>query len=136
VKELWIHPDVETDLATLDAVDPDAADYFWALFEQIESDPALIGRLNHDDYGGGVANSFDVGVIESFQRAGRNIWRLKVWNHGSLIGHRVIYGFDEASEELYVLGVVAREHCYDSSHPRVKQLFRAYSKLIGGPTIK
>lgn len=125
--ELWISDDAEADLLELKEAAPNAAYFISALLEQISADSNLIGRLNQEDFESDESPGFNVDAVESLQKMGLNIWRLKVWTaRGETVFYRVIYAFDKNTGDYSVLGIMRRDINYEPDHPQVQRIIAAY----------
>jgi hypothetical protein len=125
-----MHDDAEEDLRQLRVTAAGAAYQILALLEQLAADPDLLDRLTQEDFESSADIRFSVDAVESLQRIGLNVWRLKIWTPSNdVIFYRVIYAYDKTTNDYSVLGVIRRDTDYEPEHPRLQRIIAAYEDL-------
>lgn len=130
---LSIHPDAKGDLEDLWKVATTAASRVVALLEQIKADPRLLDALTEQDFGAAGDEPFTVSRIQSQWHAGKDLWRLKVWDlEDRRLPYRVIYAYEIRRQRYHVLGVILRSQFnYEPKHPFTQRILRAYDDVCG-----
>jgi hypothetical protein len=127
---LFVHDDAKADLKALLRRSPTAAAKIAAVLEQLRADEDLLDRLTQQDYGANQSEAFHVTQWFEQQRAGRNLWRLKVWELEDMgRKYRVVYAFKPREKHLYILGVVPREEFDYDQDSFSQRIISAYDKL-------
>lgn len=128
---LAVHADASDDLVTLAKTEPAKAARIVTVLQEIQHDQDLLDALTAQNYGAYGAQPIHVTKIEKFWHQGADIWRLKIWDlEAQGIKQRVIYAFLPQKRKYFVLGVVPRKHAYDTNHPRIQRLLKAYEDLV------
>ena len=85
----------------------------------------------YDHQGGHWLDNISVRAIVSQQRAGNNLWRLKLWDlEREGIQYRLIYAFTPLSKTIHILAVVHRDSFnYEPDHPITRRVLSAYASL-------
>jgi hypothetical protein len=131
VNRLLLHDDAKDDLATIRATNPQVADFFLALFAEIESDPKLLDALTIHGYGNRPGDEFDVKKWLKHWKAGRDLWRIKAPSLEILkLRYRVIYCYFPDSRSYHVLAIAERDAIdYDNENPLNTRILTAYGSL-------
>lgn len=127
---LNVHEDAIADIEALCDVDLEAGAAIAAWLEQAEVDQWLLESLTIRDFGADESEDFHVDKWIAQHRAGRNLWRVKIWKlEKRKLNYRIIYALDSRQTKYYVLGVLHRKFDYDPAHERSKRLLAAYDDL-------
>jgi hypothetical protein len=132
VYSLAVHDDAEEDLEHIWERDPQAAARISVLLEELEGgDQDLLDALTVHDYGAYRSEDFHVSKISKFWSKGIDLWRLKIWElEEQKLRYRIIYAYEAGKRRYYVLGILPREHSYDSNDQRVRRILQAYEDLV------
>jgi mRNA-degrading endonuclease RelE of RelBE toxin-antitoxin system len=132
VYSLVVHEDAEDDLEGLWKNDAQAAARISVLLEELEGgDQDLLDALTVHDYGAYRSKDYHVSKISKYWDKGIDLWRLKIWELEDLrLRYRIIYAYKPGAQRYYVLGILPREHSYDSSDPRVQRVLQAYNDIF------
>lgn len=129
----------DDDLAAL-AADPathnDAA-VIDAFLAELDENEVLLDRLCGWHYSQTADPAFDCQALAIFQKAGYNVYRLKVWSlEWAGKRYRIIYAYDTEYNEYRVLAIVKRsEYDYEADHHITKKIMAEYD-AIGIPHIQ
>lgn len=129
---LDIHEDAQRDLDDLRPAHPGLVRRILAILQEIKADPRLLSALL--DHGFGDAKDETVGVKKWLEQwnAGRDIWRLKIWELESVkVKYRIIYAYVPGDQAFVVLAVQRRDAIdYDDpNHALTQRIHRAYRNL-------
>lgn len=130
---LSIHPDAKSDLEDLWKVSKTAFARVTVLLEQIKADPRLLDALTDQDFGATGDEPFTVSRIQSQWHAGKDLWRLKIWDlEVQRLPYRIIYAYEIRKQRYHVLGVIHRgAFNYEPKHPFTQRILRAYDDVCG-----
>lgn len=132
--KLIVHPDAEEDLKAVRLVDPATAADLIVFLEEVRGDQDLLDRLTQKGYSfenGDWIENIDVQPIASQQQAGRNLWRLKLWDlEREGIKYRILYAFAPRTRSYHILAIVERSKFnYEPSHPITLRVLRAHEDI-------
>ncbi|WP_155944413.1 hypothetical protein [Pseudoxanthomonas sp. Root630] len=132
--KLLIHPDAAADLQAIRAADRHTGADLLTYLQELNDDQDQLDLLTvhgHSYENGDWLENIDVSRIESQQQAGRNLWRLKLWDlEREGIQYRYIYAFAPRSRTIHILAVVHRDRFnYEPSHPITRRVLDAYALL-------
>ena len=127
---LLVHQDAQRDLENLWDEAPVAAARITVLLEELEGNPDLLDRLTQHDFGAYGLDRFHVSKWFAQWNAGKNLWRLKVWDlEDRGLRYRVVYAFMPRQQHYSVLGIVPRGFNYELSHELTRRILAAYKDL-------
>jgi hypothetical protein len=118
------------DLDEIWTVDSVAADTILALLQEAKVNQAILDSFTTQDFGAYRSADYHVDRWVAQQQAGRNLWRLKIWeleNHA--IKYRIVYALDPRISRYFVLGIFDRDFNYDESDPRTQRVLASYDSL-------
>ena len=131
---LTVHPDADEDLRAVVRTDRSTGVDLLTYLQELGSDQDQLDLLTVDGYdhqGGHWLDNISVRAIVSQQRAGNNLWRLKLWDlEREGIQYRLIYAFTPLSKTIHILAVVHRDSFnYEPDHPITRRVLSAYASL-------
>jgi hypothetical protein len=131
LRSLFLHDDAKADLYALRAESPEAAGRIVALLQELESNPDLQERLTEHDFGARGRDQFHVSKWQAQWRAGKDLWRLKLWDlEQNGLPYRIVYAFVPIRRHHHILAVVPRSSFnYDDRDPVTQRILRAYEGL-------
>lgn len=131
---LYLHTDAKADLAAIGGHDFPTAARIYALLEQIKADADLLDRLTQHDFGADGTADFHVSMWKNQQnKHKRNLWRLKAWDlEEQRIRYRVVYAFEPATGDIFVLGVTSRRTFNYEDDEFTKRVIACYDRHIAG----
>ncbi len=129
----------DDDLAALSA-DPatsDDAAVIDAFLAELGENEALLDRLCQWHYSQTADPAFECQAVASFQAAGYNIYRLKIWPlEWAGKRYRILYAYDNEYNEYRVLAIVKRaDYDYQTQHTITKEVMAEYD-AIGIPHLQ
>jgi hypothetical protein len=135
VPKVVFHTDARADLAVVRADDEAAAARILAVMEQAGADQELFDRLTQHDYGLAGSAEFHVSRWESQQNnAGRNLWRLKIWDIEELgVRYRVVYAFAPLTRTVAVLGITRRRNFNYEDDAFTQRVSECYDRHFSQP---
>jgi hypothetical protein len=120
----------QADLVAIEKSAPEAAAQIRVVLQEIKSDQKLLDGLTEQDFGYARNEKINVAKWQKQQRAGRNLWRVKLWNLEDLgLKYRVLYCLDPRVSRYYVLAIIPRVVNYDEKHPRIIRVLSDYDAL-------
>lgn len=126
-------PGLDSDLAMLDAANPPERALWGQVIDLLYDNTSAAERLCEAKGLWPHAPRFDCGGIVRANRAGLNLYRLKLfWRHGGPTAHRLLYAPHYRSAEectIWLLGLPAREIDYDLQHPVFQRIAADYHRL-------
>ena len=129
-----LHRDATHDISQLRRRQPGAVARLVAVLAEIAAAPELVDRLTQADFGVHGTGPFHVGRSVGQQRRGRNLWRLKVWDLEQIgIRYRVVYAFEAATGDIYILGVTPRGHFNYTDDAFTRRVTACYDRNFGPP---
>jgi mRNA-degrading endonuclease RelE of RelBE toxin-antitoxin system len=127
---LAIHADAQEDLEKLWVDSPTAAARIAVMLEEIHGSQDLLDALTVHDFGKSRSEDVHVSKWQEHWRAGRDIWRFKIWDLESMnLKYRIIYAFQPGKQLYTVLGIFERDFNYASDDDRTKRILTAYNNL-------
>lgn len=130
VYSLYIHDDAYTDLADLEAKDPDAAAIVVVTLDEISENQNLLDALTVENFGARRTEKFEVKKWWQFWKSGSDIWRLRIWALDDIgAPYRVVYAYERGKGRYHVLGIFHRDFDYDPVDPRTQRVINAYQNL-------
>ncbi len=129
-----LHRDATHDIGQLRRRQPGAVARLLAVLDEIATNPELVDRLTQADFGMYGTAPFHVSRWAGQQRQGRNLWRLKVWDLEQVgIHYRVVYAFEAATGDIYILGVTPRRHCNYTNDAFTRRVTACYDRNFAAP---
>jgi hypothetical protein len=118
------------DLASIRRADARAADMILALIQEAKVNQEVLESFSVRDFGAYASQRYSVRPWVAQQNAGRNLWRIKIWELEKFgLRYRIIYAFDARVGRYYVLGIFERDFNYDESDPRTKRILASYDSI-------
>lgn len=129
---LHLSAGIKSDLRELKASAPQVAAAALTLLQELKGSQEALDSLtihNFEDILQGSNTQYHVSHWWELYRTGKNIWRLKTVDTPSLGHYRIIYGYSQAEQAYYALGIVKRDFDYDLSHPVSQRILSEYEEL-------
>jgi hypothetical protein len=126
----------EDELDVLVKTNPADAGLIDALIEELGADHELLSNLSDEvpKWHYMFNPSFEIKRFAECWKTGRRIYSLKPYGEdGQLIAYRIFMAHDVDTDEYFVLTVLPRKNCYDTTTDAFRRLCERYDKL-GIPT--
>lgn len=103
-----------------------------ALFEHLQESPEVLDSLCRDvpKWHYDFKPPFEIKRFQSCWRSGMRVYVLKPYDEaGHLIDFRIFLGYDDSTDDYFVLSVQPRATCYDTSTQSYRDLCDRYRHL-------